>query len=256
MADIALVQLPAGLRRNVVFERFDIVIGSDVEATKAELPWSLENYRRLYVQLRKGHIPPFDDAVRTSRDEARGLHSRGVIAGRSKVLDVGCGHGRQAIGMMECGIGGYTGLDVVQDSIEFCKTAFAGLSGFEFHHLDVKNEFYNPKGRQLPEEVVFPVETGAYDAVVAGSLYTHLRTRRVCERYLDESIRALKPGGRIFCSFFRSPPNKVTNDPIRTVLAESDILDIVSRRFHIYFCRGGANDAFNDQWCLYGCKRQ
>jgi SAM-dependent methyltransferase len=229
--------------------------GEDVNATTPYSSWSLEEYHRRLVELGKGHIPPFEDAVRASRAEAQEFQDRGLITNGSKVLDVGCGNGRSAVGLMERGIGGYTGLDVIRESIEFCKLAFTGLSAFEFWHLDVKNEFYNPKGNQLPEEVVFPVETDAYDAVLAGSLYTHLGTRRVCEHYLEESVRALKPGGRIFCSFFRNPPNKLTAARARTVLAECDILDIVSRHFHIYFCRGGASGGFHDQWCLFGSKR-
>ena len=217
--------------------------------------FSLESYRQHYAKLIKGHTPPFEVLERESRGEAKEFSKHGLISPGAKVLDLGCGHGRQAIGMMEFGIGGYTGLDVIPESIEFCKTVFAAVPDFEFLHLDVKNKFYNPEGRQPPEEVVFPVESGAYDAVIAGSLFTHLGIRKVCDHYLEESYRVLRPGGRIFCSWFRSPPNKVTYDPVRSVLTERAILDIVSKRFHIYFSRGGTSEDFNDQWCLYGRKK-
>lgn len=233
-------------------------IMSDLEKqqhTKDGTAFSLEFYRQHYARLIKGHTPPFEDQERQSRREAEEFSEHGLISTGAKVLDIGCGHGRQAIGMMEFGVGSYTGLDVIPESIEFCKTVFAAVPNFEFLHLDVKNDFYNPQGRQLPREVVFPVESGTYDAVIAGSLYTHLVNKKVCDHYLEESYRALRPGGGIFCSWFRSPPNEVSNDPVRTVLTERAILDIVSKRFHIYFSRGGTSDDFNDQWCLYGRKK-
>ncbi len=218
--------------------------------------WSLDAYRNLYAALVSGHIPPFEGALQASRQEAEDLYNLGVFERGARVLDTGCGHGRSALGLLELGIGGYTGLDVVVESIAFCKRAFGALPGFEFMHLDVKNEFYNPEGRESPQSVSFPVESAAFDAVIAGSLYTHLGTREVCERYLAESHRALKPGGRIFCSWFRSPPNQVSDDRLRSVLPESDILEMVSRRFHIYHCRGGGIDDTDDQWCLYGRKKE
>lgn len=225
------------------------------EAAEPKSSWSLETYASYYARLIKGHTPPLEDAVRASKLEAKEFFDHGIITRGCRVLDTGCGHGRSAIGMMDYGIGGYTGLDVISESIEFCQKAFAQVRGFDFRHLDVHNEFYNPNGKQKPSEVVFPVGTGAYDAVIAGSLYTHLGTKQICDHYLDESARALKSGGRIFCSWFRSPPNQVTDDLVRTVLTESDILDIVSKRFHIYFCAGGINDDYNNQWCLFGRKK-
>ena len=231
---------------------------SDVDARRESAggpAWSLEDYRRGYVLLTKGHNPPYDEAILASRLEAREFFEQGLITRGSRVLDTGCGHGRQAIGMMGFGIGTYTGLDVIADSIDFCRQSFAGLPNFAFHHLDVQNAFYNPEGSQAPEVVVFPIADASQDAVVAGSLYTHLGTRAVCERYLDESVRVLKPGGGIFCSWFRSPPNKVTDDQMRTVLPEAVILDMVTRRFHVWYCRGGVDDGYNSQWCLYGRKK-
>jgi ubiquinone/menaquinone biosynthesis C-methylase UbiE len=214
--------------------------------------FSLESYREQYATVTKGHAPPFDAALAQSKAEATEFVAQGLVFPGAHLLDVGCGHGRQSLALMDAGMGSYTGLDVVPESIEFCRRAFAGVPGFRFLHLDVKNQFYNPKGVQLPHEVTFPVESGSFDAVVAGSLFTHLGTRPVCERYLEEAVRVLKPEGRLFCSWYRSPPNKVSTSEVQTVLRESEILDLVTRRFHVYFCQGGVTDEMNNQWRLYG----
>jgi SAM-dependent methyltransferase len=217
--------------------------------------WDQEKWNQEYSLLKTGHIVPLDQALPASKAEAAAFRAKGLIFEGAHVLDTGCGHGRSAIGMLEHNIGSYTGLDVIPESIAFCRRAFSALPNFSFHQLDVYNELYNPQGRQQATEIRFPIEDESFDAVVAGSLYTHLGTKTIAKHYLQESWRTLKPGGRIFCSWFRSPPNVVTESHQRTALAEGDILDIVTEFFHVYACYGGDRNDYHNQWCLYGRKK-
>lgn len=120
------------------------------------------------------------------------------------VLDLGCGHGRLARGLL--GYlwfpGRYIGLDVDVRRIEDAKQRIQSRVGnFEFVHADVYNRDYNPGGSVPAAEYEFPFGDGTFDAVFAASLFTHLLPQEA-ERYVAETARVLKPGGRAILSCF------------------------------------------------------
>lgn len=121
-----------------------------------------------------------------------------------RVLDIGCGLGRIAwpLARRLGRRGSYTGLDAAGVYIEWCKSNLAlDPRRFTFHHADLRSSAYNVQGTIRPEEFSFPWEDGSFDLTVATSIFTHLMPRAV-ERYLREIARTLKPGGRLFSSFF------------------------------------------------------
>src|SRR5205823_1511644 len=65
---------------------------------------------------------------------------------------------------------------------------------FEFHSIDVFSAAYNPRGKVLGTEVVFPAEDGTIDLAFACSLFTHLLEDDT-KHYLREVSRVLAPGG-------------------------------------------------------------
>lgn len=120
-----------------------------------------------------------------------------------RVLDVGCGLGRIATPLarsLDAG-GSYLGFDVVEDAIWWCRRQFRRDPRFTFLHADVRSAMYNPRGRFEPEAFRFPVPDADRDFVLATSLFTHLLAPAV-ERYLVEAARVLRPGGRLFATFF------------------------------------------------------
>jgi len=138
-----------------------------------------------------------------------------------RVLDVGCGLGRIAwpLSRKLGPAGSYDGFDVVRPYTDWC-AAGLGLEPerFRFRHADVRTTFYNPGGGIDPEAFVFPWPAGSFDLAIATSLFTHLLPA-TAEHYLREIARTLRPGGRLFASFYllddrtRGPAAAGVTDP-------------------------------------------
>jgi SAM-dependent methyltransferase len=202
-----------------------------------------------------GHIVVPSRAIATSRAEAADFAARGLVSPGDRVLDVGAGNGRQAIGLLEHGIAEYVGLDVVPGSVEWGNRAFRHTGKVRFDLLDVTNAMYNPTGTLAPEDAVFPYPDASFDFAVAGSLYTHLERMEVAARYVAETARVLRPEGTAYISFFASPPNELDSGAVRSVFPREEILAAVEKHFVIEDSANGTTTGFHDQWRLYLRKR-
>ena len=122
----------------------------------------------------------------------------------SRVLELGCGHGRLAHGLLHYlrHPGYYRGLDVDREQIEAAQERIQRLSpAFQFVWADVYNRQTNPSGCLKAESFVFPFETGTFDVVFAASLFSHLLPDET-RNYFLESRRILVSGGKCLFSFF------------------------------------------------------
>ena len=132
------------------------------------------------------------------------MEEAGGLEPDSDVLDIGCGPGRTAAvltGRLNAS-GSYEGFDVMPKSIAWCQKAITSrFPNFHFQLADLQNGQYNPKGRQRAGEYDFPYGNERFDVAVAGSLFTHLRPFEA-QRYLDETARVLRPGGRLVGTWF------------------------------------------------------
>jgi SAM-dependent methyltransferase len=127
-----------------------------------------------------------------------GLHSA------SHVLDIGSGCGRIAIPLThELGpSGSYTGLELSRPLADWCSANITPRQpNFRFVHSDLKNPMYNPEGRGYPLTYVLPFDHGAFDLIVATSVFTHLLPE-IATRYLQQCARVLQPNGRLFATFY------------------------------------------------------
>jgi SAM-dependent methyltransferase len=130
--------------------------------------------------------------------------------GTQDVLDIGCGTGRAAAGLdarLAASGGSYLGFDVSASAIRYCRRRFAGEHHLRFEHLDVRHPDYNPRGRLEALSVVFPAADAAFDLALAASVFTHLRMPAV-RRYLAETARTLRPGGRLAFTAFSLEPGR------------------------------------------------
>jgi SAM-dependent methyltransferase len=211
---------------------------------------AVQTWKPVLAGAYSGHIVVPSRAISSSREEAADFAAHGLVSAGARVLDVGAGNGRQAIGLIEMGVAEYVGLDIVPGSVEWGNRAFSS-SPVSFTLLDVKNAMYNPNGTVAPEKVVFPFPDESFDFSVAGSLYTHLERMEVAARYVAETARVLRPGGTAYMSFFAGPPNPLDSGAVRSVFAREEILAAVQAHFTVEHEANGTTTGFHDQWRLY-----
>ncbi len=88
-----------------------------------------------------------------------------------------------------------------------------------------------------------------FDTVMAWSLFTHMERIEWCSIYLYEMYRVLRHGGKMWCSWIRSPPNPPTAEAARTVYKEADIIRLISDvGFSIFHTEGGNTSGWTDAW--------
>ena len=131
----------------------------------------------------------------------------------ARVLEVGCGSGRMAVPLTRhLRRGSYEGFDVHAEAIGWCQRHItARHPNFRFEHADIFNTWYNPEGRWRASEYRFPYDDARFDAVLLTSVFTHLLPADM-DHYQREVARVLRPGGRMFATFF------LLNDESRRLL--------------------------------------
>lgn len=130
----------------------------------------------------------------------------------SHVMDIGCGCGRTArILVNNSNVMKYIGFDVVEPYIAWCKEHFEAIYSdrFEFQHLDVQTDRYNPDGLLSCDTARFPAAAKQIDFIYAASLFTHLYPADL-KCYMKEIHRVLKNGGLAVVSIHDQPkPNEL-----------------------------------------------
>ncbi|MEH6607771.1 MAG: class I SAM-dependent methyltransferase [Halioglobus sp.] len=121
----------------------------------------------------------------------------------SKVLEIGCGVGRNAFGLASVlKHGGFTGVDIDKTSIDgVAGTNLSRDHGFRFEFIDVRNPEYNPDGVFEASDYRFCFEDSTFDVVFLVSVVTHILPPDF-EHYVSEIARMLRPGGRIAFTTF------------------------------------------------------
>jgi SAM-dependent methyltransferase len=120
------------------------------------------------------------------------------------LVDVGCGYGRLAIGLLVTDYrGSYLGFDILRRHVGWCRRNLVPISGgrFRFRHIDVRNGRYNPTGTVSSHEVRFPTPRASAEMVCLFSVFTHLYEADI-RRYLTEIRRVLKPGSTAVTTWF------------------------------------------------------
>ena len=152
--------------------------------------------------------------LKSAELEAERLRTRLDCDLSSRVLDIGCGAGRLAIGILRrIGDIDYYGLDVLRDRIDWCNRFLArSHPSFHFLFLDVYSTRYNTSGRPIDDTFMFEFPDSHFDIVNLYGVLTNM-TETHAKIYLRDIHRLIKPGGRVFLSAFveRDVPNVTVN---------------------------------------------
>lgn len=142
------------------------------------------------------------EAFARACDGARNeLTSRGLEPGH-RVLDIGCGIGNLALGLVDYLKSGYDGMDVHAEAVAWCQQAITSrYPAFRFHRADLASGAYNPEGGGRAASYRFPFADRSFDVIFLGSVFTHMLPDDV-ESYVREISRLLVPGGMCVASYF------------------------------------------------------
>jgi len=144
-----------------------------------------------------------DTFVRGGVRLAEVLSSHGMT-NDARLLDLGSGYGRLAIGLLSSGFRGrYVGLDIQKRPIAWCRRHLTPFTErrFRFVHLDVRSGRYNPRGAIAPTDIRFPVRRDSQDCVAVFSVFTHMYEADI-RRYLREIRRVLTSDGIAVTTWF------------------------------------------------------
>lgn len=128
------------------------------------------------------------------------------------VLDIGCGIGRMAIPLTQLIPNGkYEGFDINKKGIDWCKKNITPKhQHFKFTHSNIYNKYYNKKGTVKADKYKFPYPDNTFDHAIATSVFTHMLPEQI-ENYLTEIHRVLKPGGKLFATWFAIDKEALNN---------------------------------------------
>lgn len=119
-----------------------------------------------------------------------------------RVLDIGSGIGNLAVGLSGYLKGGYDGIEVHREAVEWCRQAITPAHPtFRFHHADLTSGAYNPAGQVSSAGYRFPFPDRSFDVIFLGSVYTHLLPEDTTQ-FVHEVARLLTPDGFCVASYY------------------------------------------------------
>jgi SAM-dependent methyltransferase len=122
----------------------------------------------------------------------------------TRLLDVGCGACRLAIGILRNlgSIRHYCGVDLDVRVIEWGRRYLTRRDpSFQFVALDVANERYRPEGSPIGEGFRFPFVDSAFDLIYMSGVAPHLVVEELAV-YFREFRRLLVEGGGVYLTAF------------------------------------------------------
>lgn len=141
--------------------------------------------------------------VQSAHSEAEKLITHLGLNSSSRLLDIGCGYARLAIGLLDMiGTLSYVGIDVNPKAISWSQKYIGKTNpDYKFVHLNIKNARYNPSGGKLTEHFRFPFEANEFDILYLYSVFSHMVQEDI-EFYLKELNRVMAVDGYMYFTAF------------------------------------------------------
>ncbi|HLC08212.1 MAG TPA: class I SAM-dependent methyltransferase, partial [Methyloceanibacter sp.] len=119
------------------------------------------------------------------------------------ILDIGCGYGRFAYGLLNAGFQGlYVGVDIVEQRIAWLTENFAKVQPhYGFHFLGVRNNLNNPDGQQTQLSYHDILKGDAPDTIVLFSVFSHMYGEDIQE-HLKSIAEIMSPASKLLFSCF------------------------------------------------------
>lgn len=124
----------------------------------------------------------------------------------SRIVDIGSGCGKGAVTLRDFKYmgegfrGHYYGFDVDPDMVRWSQENFPA-NHFTFRTVDMFSKLYNPGEASKAQVRLEGCDNGSIDLVISHSLFSHLLEDDL-RTYVQESARALRPGGVMAMTFF------------------------------------------------------
>lgn len=172
---------------------------------RVDLAMGLEMYRVVGTlhdvdQLRQRMMTsgkPLTDYFVTATHYGLFLQKYAGLKPNSHIVDIGCSWGYLGFALANFlnSNGAYLGIEVQGEATRWSKERLGWLGeNFQFAHLDIYNDYYNPKGGTARGQVHLPIPDGWANVMIAGSVFTHMLEDGV-QGYLHEISRVLARGG-------------------------------------------------------------
>lgn len=220
------------------------------DRAKIEIP-----YPPLSLVGRSGPMASLNEFVEQGTFFLRMFVQKGLVTPAARVLDIGCGVGKlayQCHGYLTTGE--YLGIDVDAEAIAWLQRAFSADPRFTFHHLDLRNQAYNPTGAASFSGLT--VADNSIDFCCLTSVFTHMKLGLTLA-YLSEIRRVLRTDGKLYATFFKTlKPERISRDEQRVVHLEEDIRGMLQAyAFTVVESWGGDHEEthWHDQYQLI-CK--
>jgi SAM-dependent methyltransferase len=122
----------------------------------------------------------------------------------ARMLDVGCGFGRMAIPLTGylASEGSYEGFDIIPERVRWCAEHISvDHPNFRFHHANIFNKQFNPKGSILGTDYRLPYPDGHFNFVLSVFVFSNMAPDDIAH-YFEEIARVTRAGGRFAATFF------------------------------------------------------
>lgn len=144
-----------------------------------------------------------DKGVRGAMGQVDNIQKLGINTQNGLVLDIGCGYGRLAYGLLASEfLGEYIGVDVVRNRIKWLSDNFTKADPrFRFNLDDVHNGHYNPSGEKRTSDYAGFIGNKSPSLIVLLSVFTHMYDDDI-RSYLAQIVKVMNRDTVLFFTCF------------------------------------------------------